>query len=132
MSVRIDLLSLSPEDLELYSNRGNVRRAIKESEDPTLICEWKEDKQGNLEAYWSDDAHCVLEVGKTLREARCSCPAGTLCRHIIRTVLAYQKTHNSLRNQTEDVICAVWDPGTFSDAEIEAYFSFREIGRAHV
>ena len=42
---------------------------------------------------------------------RCSCPASTICRHLVRSVLAYQRLRPP---ETE-----TWDPGTITDAALE-------------
>ncbi|RYD31773.1 MAG: hypothetical protein EOP86_17175, partial [Verrucomicrobiaceae bacterium] len=51
---------------------------------------WETDSEGRIQATWSDGAVCGFPAGRTVREARCGCPAAELCRHIIRTVLAWQ------------------------------------------
>jgi hypothetical protein len=103
---RRDLLSLSPDDLTALSNRGIVKRAQQEIEGAQLTCELVESAEGAVTAQWSDDVECVLGAADTLANAQCSCPATSLCRHIIRTVLAYQR---QAAQQGTDV-AAIADP----------------------
>ena len=88
---RQDLLALTPDDLVTLTNRGIVRRATQEAEGSEVTAGIIEDGDGTVTAQWSDDVECKLPGGETLSAASCSCPATTLCRHIIRTVLAYQQ-----------------------------------------
>src|SRR5918912_807199 len=89
--MRLDLLALTPDDLVLLANRGLVKRAQQELLAGDLRCTFDEDIQGNITAQWSDGVECVLPGGKPASGARCSCPATTICRHVLRSVLAYQQ-----------------------------------------
>ncbi len=88
---RPDLLALTADDLALLANRGIVKRAQQELASGALSYSLSEDNRGSVDAHWSDGVECRLPAGKALGEARCSCPATTLCRHIVRSVLAYQR-----------------------------------------
>ena len=88
---RKDLLSLTEDDLVLLSNRGTVKRCVREIEENEFTAEITEDEQGNVQCDWSDGAKCMLAASKALGPAQCSCPATTVCRHLVRSVLAYQR-----------------------------------------
>ena len=89
---RADLLVLTPDDLAVLTNRGTVKRAQKEIEagEPTFeICE---DEGGELLFRWSDGITCRFPTGRPVHEAVCSSGLAGISRHIIRSILAYQKT----------------------------------------
>lgn len=89
--MRADLLSLSLDDLELFSNKGTVRRAAAEVEEgePALL---KFDEcDDSLKFDWADPVTCNFRAGADVRKGVCSCSSVTVCRHLIRSVLAYQK-----------------------------------------
>jgi len=94
MTSRSDLLALEMDDLTVLANRGLVRRAQQELASG-LTCELDEDDVGNVEVRWSDGPLCRLPARVTLDRARCTCPATTICRHLIRSVLAYQRQHDA-------------------------------------
>jgi hypothetical protein len=88
--MRQDLLALTIDDLITLSNRGLVKRAQQELQPPDLTGEIVEDNLGNLTVDWSDEICCKLPVQTTLFQSQCSCPATSLCRHLLRSVLFYQ------------------------------------------
>ena len=88
---RADLLALSGDDLAALTNSGTVKRAQREVETGECTCQLDEADDGSLTAKWSDGARCFLPAGAVLTEGRCSCVAVGLCRHLVRTVLAYQR-----------------------------------------
>lgn len=90
MNSRPDLLALTPDDLAVLTNRGTVKRAQRELENAEVSVEWETDSDGRIQATWSDGAVCGFPAGGTVRDARCGCPAAELCRHVVRTVLAWQ------------------------------------------
>ncbi len=96
---RADLLSLSADDLAALSNRGVVKRSQKEVESGEFTVELSE-TDGDVTARWSDGVECQLPAGKVLADGRCSCAATGLCRHLIRTVLAYQRQFGSGTRET--------------------------------
>ena len=100
--MRADLLALGHEDLELYSNKGTVRRAASEcqSGDPG-IAEYQEEG-GDLHFSWTDGTICTFPAKKDLRAATCNCSSSTVCRHIIRSVLYYQLLQKSKISNTEN------------------------------
>ncbi|WP_309711917.1 SWIM zinc finger family protein [Armatimonas sp.] len=85
--MRPELLALTDDDLTALTNRGTVKRARQELE--SLTHELSEAEDGTLTVRWSDDFECVLPAGKPLAQARCTCPAEPPCRHIVRSVMAY-------------------------------------------
>ncbi len=91
--MRQDLLSLTIDDLVTLSNRGIVKRSQQELQSGQLTCELNEDDQGNVSVRWSDQVECQLPGDQTLVDSDCSCPATTLCRHLIRSVLVYQANY---------------------------------------
>lgn len=93
--MRNDLLLLTEDDLVTLANRGLVKRARAEVEGGQLTCELAEDEAGNVTAKWSDDVECRLPAGTNLANGRCSCPATSLCRHLLRSVLAYQQQQSA-------------------------------------
>ena len=114
--MRQDLLALTDEDLATMSNIGSVRRARREVEEKSVTVELAEDSAGTVTARWSDGPTATLPGGGTLDSSRCTCPAvGTVCRHLVRTVISYQRTHQAAP-VTGD---GPWDPGSISDAMLQ-------------
>ena len=120
--LRPDLIALSPDDLAALANRGLVKRAQKEIESATFTAQWTESPDGTIAATWSDQITCTLPGGKTLKDAKCTCGALELCRHVLRTVLAWQQRQVPVATGGETMAApaAAWDPGSISDALIEA------------
>src|SRR5207302_10961037 len=88
---RAELLALTLDDLAALTNRGTVKRAQREVEANECTCTLTEAEDGTVTAQWSDGVECRLPAGKVLRDGHCSCAAAGLCRHLVRTVLAYQR-----------------------------------------
>src|SRR5262245_58447661 len=103
--MRQDLLALTLDDLATLSNRGIVKRAQKELEKFTF--ELVEGEDGTITVRWSDEAECHLPPHKTLKESHCTCTATELCRHLVRTVLAYQQ----LKAGETEPRREAWNPG---------------------
>ncbi|MBL9152556.1 MAG: hypothetical protein JNK37_08730 [Verrucomicrobiales bacterium] len=116
---RPDLAALTPDDLGALANRGLVKRAQKEVDTGEFTAAWTESEDGTITAAWSDGPHCVLPGGKTLKDARCDCPALDLCRHLLRTVLAWQ-ARRAGAGDAEPPVAEAWNPARMSDALIEA------------
>lgn len=115
---RADLLALTLEDLAALTNRGTVRRAERELSE--LQCEIKEAADGTVAFAWSDGVSCKLPAGKVVAQGICSCPATELCRHLVRSVLAYQR-----EKAAADVTPAAphtWNPGDLNDEELAKHF----------
>lgn len=88
---RVDLLSLTADDLASLTNRGTVKRAERELESGEVTCQIETDASGDLRFVWSEGTTCLFPAGKTVREAVCSSGVLGISRHVIRSVLAYQK-----------------------------------------
>ena len=88
--MRTDLLALTLEDLELFSNRGTVKRAKRELDEGEVQFELEESDSGDVIVKWSDGVTSRLLKQKMLKDCKCTCGALNACRHIIRGVLAYQ------------------------------------------
>jgi hypothetical protein len=106
---RADLLALTADDLIALTNRGVVKRAQKELEGGEPKCEIAEDETGGVTVAWSDGITCRFLADKTVHDAVCSSGVLGISRHIIRSVLAYQR---DLRD-----VSAKPDPGDADSAE---------------
>lgn len=136
---RADLLALTPDDLASLTNRGTVKRAQKEIEagEPTVEIE---DDGGDLIFRWSDGNTCRFPAGRPVHDASCSSGLAGISRHIVRSILAYQKAASeavqpsgptpAIEAATVDASPAeaapppasTWDPGAISDDELIAHF----------
>jgi hypothetical protein len=130
--MRPDLLALTIDDLITLSNRGLVKRAQQELQSIDLTGEIVEDEAGNITANWSDEICCQLPANTTLAHSRCSCPATSLCRHLLRSVLFYQSqsavTASSLNVLTDRIeptppSTIEWNPATISDEILQQNYS---------
>lgn len=136
--MRADLLALTADDLASFSNRGLTRRAEQEVSAGTLTCAINEDSGGTVTFKWSDDVECRLPVAAKLTDSRCTCPSTTLCRHILRSIFAYQQHHRSQAGttapaSTPDAAPAPsampWNPGALTDDTLAKHYSATEFGR---
>jgi len=118
--VRPDLLALSPDDLAALANRGLIKRAQKEIAAAEFTAQWEESEDGTIKAVWSDGVTTTLPGGATVREARCTCGALELCRHVLRTILAWQAKQSTEGTEEEPKQQPLWDPGSMSDALLES------------
>lgn len=131
---RTDLLALTPEDLATLTNRGTVKRAQKELRTPEISCEVADDPAGDLVFVWSDGVICRFPAGKSIQDAVCSSGLVGISRHVVRSVLAYQKL-NTAQTQREEADpeslqdgataqhgTSVWDPGGISDEQLRQHF----------
>lgn len=114
---RQDLLELTQEALMALSNAGFVKRAIKDIAEGR-IPEVREEEDGCVEAIFSDGQKTRFPIGKTLKEASCSCPSSGMCRHRVMLVLAYQA---QIQQPSEAVSPA--KPGDVKDAVTDAEWS---------
>lgn len=141
---RNDLLALTADDLATMANRGTVKRAQKELESGEFTFELT-DESGELTFAWSDGTTCRFPAGKTVHEAVCSSGSIGISRHIVRSVLAYQNhrsdasapaaNDDSPDVQAEDrthgpATLGPWDPGTFTDDDLEACFRKAPVAKA--
>ena len=49
---RADLMALGEADMEAFTNRGTVKRALKELDGGKLSCSWDEADDGTVKAVW--------------------------------------------------------------------------------
>lgn len=142
---RKDLLALTEDDLALLTNRGTVKRAVRELDENEVTFDLTEDDQANVAIDWSDGVQCNLPSTKSLADSNCSCPATTMCRHLIRSALAYQRWSkgasqavSQLQQATAETAAVVaeseaeapnpiplpeaeqdWDPGQITDEQLK-------------
>lgn len=113
MTKRSDLLELTAEALMALSNAGFVKRAQKEVAEGKLP-ELTERDDGRVDAVFGDGNKVSFPMGKNLRDATCSCPASSMCRHRVTLVLAYQALHaNGVTSEVDDTQPG-WSPARFS------------------
>ncbi|WP_411705718.1 SWIM zinc finger family protein [Edaphovirga cremea] len=115
---RSDLLELTPQALMALSNAGFVKRAQKEVAEGKLP-ELVEHDDGRIDAKFSDGNKVTFPEGKTLRDATCSCPASSMCRHRVMLVLTYQALHVTAASQKAGNAqpqepASGWSPARFS------------------
>jgi hypothetical protein len=128
---RPELLALSVDDLAVLTNRGVVKRAQRELDSGEVTGEVTESADGTVVARWSDGVECSLPTGKVVGDGKCNCSATDVCRHIVRTVLAYQRrqaSHEGEERGDGPEAKAVpappepWDPGVIGDDVLAAAF----------
>jgi hypothetical protein len=119
--MRQDLLALTPDDLVLLANRGLVKRAQQELQSGDLQCTFQESADGTVTAQWSDGVTCTLPGGKPANAGLCTCPATTICRHLLRSVLAYQQHAVEQSGPTAAPPAQPWNPGAISDEAVNQH-----------
>ncbi|RAI89804.1 hypothetical protein DET54_11387 [Paenibacillus pabuli] len=78
-----------------HANKGLYKRSLKELDHGvTVQYTWNEASVG---CQLTDGTHCTLE--NTLDHWECSCPADNICKHVLISILYYQREH-----QTEDTL----------------------------
>ena len=146
-----DLLALTNDDLTVLSNRGLVKRSIKELNSNKFTYEVTEN-EAEIIIIWSDDVQCILPAREKISNRHCNCSATNICRHLIRSILLYQQKHQELEkqnnSQTTEVIpeneqkkeeknadknhilsTKPWNPATISDTQLANYYSKATITR---
>lgn len=93
-ATRADLLALSPDDLATLTNRGTVKRAQKEVEAGEPRATIEEEPGGRVVVRWSDGIVCEFRAGGTIHDAKCSSNSPGISRHVVRSVLCYQRHHS--------------------------------------
>ena len=120
---RNDLLALTAEDLAALTNRGTVKRAQRELEAGEATFTLAESDAGEVAVEWSDGVRCVLPAGRTAADGRCTCPSTTLCRHVVRSILAYQQSAAAGGDDAgPPAPPQAWDPGRVTDEQLAAHF----------
>lgn len=120
--MRPDLLALTLDDLITIGNRGLLKRAQQELAAGDLTGEIAEDRQGNVSIQWSDDTRCLLPANQTLGQSQCSCPATTICRHLLRSALFYQAQQTAQLTTENPDATAPWNPGDISDETLQTHY----------
>ncbi len=128
--MRTDLLNLTTDDLVLFANRGLLRRAQQEVDAGDLSFMIAEDQQGKLSVEWSDGVRVEFAAQKPANTAHCSCPATTLCRHVLRSVLAYQQYQQTQGHEDQHAPQGPWNPGEFEDQQLEQALTRKQISWA--
>lgn len=121
--MRQDILSLSLQELEVLTSKGTVNRALKDIESGAKG-KWKETEDGNVEVVWEDSVICVLPGSVPIQESSCTCSSTGVCRHIIRTIVAYQKRNISDKPNLS------WNPGSISDESLRSFISASSFTKA--
>jgi hypothetical protein len=120
--MRQDLMALTIDDLITLSNRGLVKRAQQELQSSDLTGTITEEESGKLVVQWSDEICCTLPAQTPLAQAQCSCPATSLCRHLLRSVLLYQaQTTPIATTQTTEPIA--WNPASITDEVLQQHYT---------
>lgn len=139
---RPDLLALTPDDLATLTNRGIVKRAAQEVQTMAAVC--VENDAGDVAVNWPDEGvDCVIPGKGGVPAATCTCPSTTLCRHVVRSVFAYQRaqiapaTDSSDTSETSDPpdssdinASQPWDPGTITDEQIAEVVARTTVSKA--
>jgi hypothetical protein len=121
--MRPDLLLLTSDDLVTLSNRGIVKRAQQELQSAELQVDFQEDAAGNVVVSWSDEICCKLPANVSIGQGLCSCSATNLCRHIVRSVLAYQAQTTNVSVAQQQPVVNEWNPAAISDEQLAAQYS---------
>ena len=94
---RHDLLSLTADDLVALSNRGTVKRAQRELDAETFTVD---EAAGEVRVTWGDGTICTFAADASVHEAKSSSGPAGINRHVVRSVLAYQRHHTDSRSTT--------------------------------
>ena len=141
-----DLLALTNDDLTVLSNRGLVKRSLKELNSNKFTYQIIENEAETI-VLWSDDVKCILPATEKISDRHCTCSATNICRHLIRSILLYQQKHQELKkgNNSQTTETEVipeneqkeeeekeiknisstkpWNPAIISDTQLASYFS---------
>ncbi|HBU82377.1 MAG TPA: hypothetical protein DEF35_12150 [Paenibacillus sp.] len=91
-----------------YANKGLYKRSLKDLDNGvTVQYTWNE---ASVSCQLSDGLHCTLE--NTLDHWECSCPSDSICKHILISILYFQREHQAEAplNQDEEVSSAELEP----------------------
>jgi hypothetical protein len=134
---RPDLLALTLDDLTVLSNRGLVKRAQRELESAEFTYQFTESDNGTITLQWSDGFDCILPVDSVISDRDCTCTATTICRHLLRSILAYQQQFTSPATDTHESVGLgdtslpltnpSWNPGDISDTELAQHFKATQL-----
>ncbi|QOS79344.1 hypothetical protein JNUCC31_32670 [Paenibacillus sp. JNUCC31] len=96
-----------------YANKGLYKRSLKELDNGvTVQYTWNE---ASVSCQLSDGIQCTLE--NTLDQWKCSCPADHICKHILISIVYYQREHHAedTVNQEEEASSSDFDPSSDVD-----------------
>jgi hypothetical protein len=134
---RPDLLALTLDDLTVLSNRGLVKRAQRELESAEFTYQYTESDNGTITLQWSDGFDCNLPTDSVISDRNCTCTATTICRHLLRSILAYQQQFSALptsdrESSSPEALCQPlsnlpWNPGDISDSELAQHFKATQL-----
>jgi len=118
-----DLAALTEDALVALTNRGLYKRALGLADQVRL----EVTADGTLRATMPDGNTTQLSPDEALGQAQCSCGADGLCRHVLATVLAYQRADNKVTASADpgEAVSAdatVWSPGEFTDETLRSAF----------
>lgn len=128
--MRKDLLTISEVDLEVFTNRGTVKRAVRDLDEALFTAVLNEDDNGLVEVTWSDGVTCRFIPGVLINDGRCTCPSTSMCRHLVRSVLFYQRFHKEATSESDTSVLTSWDPGEITDADMEAVILPNHLSKA--
>lgn len=116
MSIRSDLLHLSPEALSQLANAGVVKRALRELAGGYRP-NWNLAEDGTLAANFTDGINTTWPVNTPIHLAQCSCGATSVCRHRVILALAYRESISSslVSGNSEANPSPAASPGNASD-----------------
>jgi hypothetical protein len=115
MSVRDDLMHLSPEALAQIANAGVVKRAVRELEGGYRPeCSVADD--ATLTARFSDGIVVTWANGRAITQADCSCGAAKVCRHRIIAALAYRELGKA---DSSAPVTPAASPDTVTDEQLQ-------------
>ncbi len=127
--MRPDLLALTIDDLAALTNRGTVKRAQRELDEAEATGTVTEAASGDVSATWSDGAACTIPAGVALAQGNCTCAAIGLCRHLVRTVLAYQRNHSTRVLTDSGSPPTPWNPGDIADDDLAKHYRPQALAR---
>ncbi|WP_413379063.1 hypothetical protein [Paenibacillus taichungensis] len=93
-----------------YANKGLYKRSLKDLDNGVSVqYTWNE---ASVNCQLTDGTHCTLE--NTLDHWECSCPADNICKHILISILYYQREHQTedTFNQGEEASSAELEPAS--------------------
>ncbi|WP_248488603.1 hypothetical protein [Tsukamurella sp. PLM1] len=120
---RPDLAPLTEETLAALTNRGLVKRAVKELAAGALTGR-AEEADGALVGEFGDVRTVLPPAG--IDAARCTCGASGVCRHVVMLVLAARAEGAEQPAPPTQP----WSPATFDDDALRARFGERAVRRA--
>lgn len=124
--MRADILALSDDALADLTNKGTLRRARKEFDDPAIELSIAELADGTVEVSGNDEIRCRLLAERTFGDWECTCLAGRNCRHLVRAVIACrERAVQSADTVGETESVADFDPASITDGQLAAVLSSR-------